>query len=104
MSTVVPPERQGSRRSSSWAHATRGKSAAAARLPGLAGLVVVGTEAPLLLPNLEHDLATSVSACDPLQRLSNLLQRQDCFDLRAELVRLDQAGKRLQSLPVDIER
>jgi hypothetical protein len=45
-----------------------------------------------------------VSACDPLQRLSNLLQRQDCFDLRAELARLDQAGKRHQSLPVDIER
>jgi hypothetical protein len=66
--------------------------------------MVVGTEASLLLPNLEHDLATSVSARGPLQRLSNLLQRQDCFDLRAELARLDQAGKCLQSLPVDIER
>jgi hypothetical protein len=66
--------------------------------------VVVGTEASLLLPNLEYDIATSVSARDPLQRLSNLLQRQDCFDLRAELARLGQAGKCLQSLPVDIER
>jgi hypothetical protein len=66
--------------------------------------MVVGTEASLLLPNLEHDLAASVSARDPLQRLSNLLQRQDCFDLQAELARLDQAGKCLQSPPVDTER
>ena len=66
--------------------------------------MVVGTEASLLLPNLEHDLAASVSARDPLQRLSNMLQRQDCSDLRAELARLDQAGKCLQSLPDDIER
>jgi hypothetical protein len=66
--------------------------------------MVIGTEASLLRPNLEHDLATRMSARDPLQRLSNLLQRQDCFDLRAELARLDQAGQCLHSLPVDIER
>jgi hypothetical protein len=66
--------------------------------------MVAGTEASLLLPNLEHDIAASAPARDPLQRLSNLLQRQHCFDLRAELARLDQAGKCLQSLPVDIER
>ena len=42
-----------------------------------------GAEALALLPDLEHDLATCVSARDPSQRLANPAQRQDRFDLRA---------------------
>ena len=42
-----------------------------------------GAEPLALLPDLEHDLAACVSACDPAQRLANLAQRQDRFDLRA---------------------
>ncbi len=42
-----------------------------------------GAEALALLPDLEHDLATRVSARDPSQRLANPAQRQDRFDLRA---------------------
>jgi hypothetical protein len=46
-------------------------------------LRLAGAEAFALLPELEHDLAACVSARDPSQRLANLAQRQDRFDLRA---------------------
>jgi hypothetical protein len=42
-----------------------------------------GDKAVPLLPDLEHDLATCVSARDPSQRLANPAQRQDRFDLGA---------------------
>ena len=42
-----------------------------------------GAEALVLLPDLENDLAACVSARDPSQRLVNLAQWQDRFDLRA---------------------
>jgi hypothetical protein len=51
---------------------------------------------------LQRDLATSVPARDPRQRLAGLIQRQYRLDLRAQPAGLDQAGKRLQPLPVDV--
>jgi len=42
-----------------------------------------------LRPDLEHDLAAGVPACDPCQRLARLFQRQDRLDLRAQLAGVD---------------
>ena len=61
-----------------------------------------GAEGLPLSPDLEYDLAACVSARDSSQRLANLAQRQDCFDLRPELACVDQAGECLQPLPASV--
>ena len=68
----------------------------------IATLRLAGAEASRLLRDPEHDLAECVSARDLPQRLANLLQRHDRFNLWAQLARVDQPGQCLQPRPVDV--
>ena len=52
----------------------------------------------MLRPYLQRDLATSVPARDPRQRLAGLIQRQYRLDLRAHPAGLDPAAHRLRAL------
>jgi hypothetical protein len=83
----------------------RGTCPHASRLPStVAGVPPVGASRPDRgqSADLEHDLASSVPGSDPRQRLAGLVERQDCFGLRAEFAGIDKGGQLLKTRPVAV--
>jgi hypothetical protein len=52
-----------------------------------------------LAPDLQHDLASGVPACDARQRHADLIQREHRIHLRAQPAGIDQAAECLKLLP-----